>query len=317
MSDVSLVPVDYQPDFGSVSLVPVDHNPFDDNGTIQQAPTQFAQIPLQSPQTQPQVQQAQFQQPQTQPAQLDHNPATPNGPDEMIRQANDQLATQAQRTPIYNNPEADAAAMSPETYVNPLVRGMMTGLADLVAGPGRLITPNPYPPGSEEADWFEGKRAELGASWAADTALMMAGAGLPMAERRAAGALGGKPPLPGGAAGAAENAPQTFYRGDQAGLTEFRSHAARVGGQANSEAVLANGDRNDLMAKHAIDSRNPPSPYISVTTDPDVAGSHGDTVYRLQLAPGRAIPNASSPYGESEYLVPHYISPDEIKGTLP
>ncbi|SEO30933.1 hypothetical protein SAMN05443254_1391, partial [Bradyrhizobium sp. OK095] len=120
---------------------------------------------------------------------------------------------------------------------------------------------------------------------------------------------------------AAENAPRTFYRGDQAGLTEFRSHAAQVGGQAHSEAVLAKGNKNDLMKMHAIDSENPPSPYISVTPHPAVArdftlGSDG-SVYQLQLAPGRAIPNPFSLYGESEHLVPHYISPDEIKGTLP
>jgi len=116
---------------------------------------------------------------------------------------------------------------------------------------------------------------------------------------------------------AAENAPRTFYRGDQAGLTEFRSHAAQAGGQANSEAVLAKGDKHDLMTKHSLDSGNPPSPYIAVTTDPNIARLHGETTYRLQLAPGRAIPNSFSRYSESEYLVPHYISPDEIKGTLP
>lgn len=116
---------------------------------------------------------------------------------------------------------------------------------------------------------------------------------------------------------AAEYAPRTFYRGDQAGLTEFQSHAAKVGGQAYSEAVLAKGNKNDLMTNHSLDSANPPSPYISVTSDPNVARSHGDTTYRLQLAPGRATPNPYSLYSESEYLVPHYISPDEIKGTLP
>jgi len=119
---------------------------------------------------------------------------------------------------------------------------------------------------------------------------------------------------------AAENAPLTFYRGDEAGLTEFQSHAAQTGGQANSEAVLGNGDLNDLMLQHAIDSRNPPSPFISVTTDPNMAqlfaGPTG-SVYQLDLAPGRAILNPFNPQPESEYLVPHYISPSEIKGTLP
>ena len=31
MSDFSLVPVDYQPDFGDISFVPVDHDPFAPN----------------------------------------------------------------------------------------------------------------------------------------------------------------------------------------------------------------------------------------------------------------------------------------------
>jgi uncharacterized protein DUF6881 len=61
----------YQPNFESYSLVPVDYDPFGDSGGIQQAPTQLAQVPIQSPQTPPQGQQAQFQQPQIpiQPAQ--------------------------------------------------------------------------------------------------------------------------------------------------------------------------------------------------------------------------------------------------------
>jgi hypothetical protein len=33
MADYSLVPVDYQPDFGNVSLVPVDYNPFPESLT--------------------------------------------------------------------------------------------------------------------------------------------------------------------------------------------------------------------------------------------------------------------------------------------
>ncbi|GKQ52860.1 hypothetical protein [Bradyrhizobium sp. Ce-3] len=54
------------------------------------------------------------------------------------------------------------------------------------------------------------------------------------------------------------------------------SPAAQAGGQANSEAVLAKDDKHELMAKHAFDSRNPLSPYISITTDPEVARSYGD-----------------------------------------
>jgi hypothetical protein len=41
MPDVSLVPVDHQPDFGGVSFVPVDHDPFSADGMIEQARTQL------------------------------------------------------------------------------------------------------------------------------------------------------------------------------------------------------------------------------------------------------------------------------------
>jgi len=40
MPDFSLVPVDYQPDFGNVSLVPVDYDPFADDGVTQQGQAQ-------------------------------------------------------------------------------------------------------------------------------------------------------------------------------------------------------------------------------------------------------------------------------------
>jgi hypothetical protein len=66
-----------------------------------------------------------------------------------------------------------------------------------------------------------------------------------------------------------------------------------------------------------FDVTNPRATQHFVTTDLEVARSYGTTTYQLQLAPCRAIPNPFSPYSESEHLVPHYISPDEIKGTLP
>ncbi|WP_172627022.1 NucA/NucB deoxyribonuclease domain-containing protein [Bradyrhizobium ivorense] len=43
MSDFSLVPVDYQPDFSDVSFIPVDHDPFGGDGTVQSAGTQPVQ----------------------------------------------------------------------------------------------------------------------------------------------------------------------------------------------------------------------------------------------------------------------------------
>jgi hypothetical protein len=49
MPDYSLVPVDYQPDFGDYSLVPVDYDPFAADGVAQQSQTQYAQAQPQGP----------------------------------------------------------------------------------------------------------------------------------------------------------------------------------------------------------------------------------------------------------------------------
>ena len=47
MPDVSLVPVDHQPDFEDASLVPVDHDPFSGDGVTQLAQAQQVQIQTQ------------------------------------------------------------------------------------------------------------------------------------------------------------------------------------------------------------------------------------------------------------------------------
>jgi hypothetical protein len=61
---------------------------------------------------------------------VDHDPFAPSGADDMIHQANVQLASQPQRFPTsYNTPEADAAAMSPETYVSSFVKRTLADLA--------------------------------------------------------------------------------------------------------------------------------------------------------------------------------------------
>jgi hypothetical protein len=49
MPDYSLVPVDYQPDFGDYSLVPVDHDPFAEDGVTPRAQIQQAQAQPQGP----------------------------------------------------------------------------------------------------------------------------------------------------------------------------------------------------------------------------------------------------------------------------
>jgi hypothetical protein len=49
MPDYSLVPADYQPDFGDYSLVPVDHDPFAAHDVAQQRQIQYAQAEPQGP----------------------------------------------------------------------------------------------------------------------------------------------------------------------------------------------------------------------------------------------------------------------------
>lgn len=77
MPDYSLVPVDYQPDFGDYSLVPVDYDPFGADGPAQQPQIQQPPTPTQlAQQAQPQP-----QQPPTGAGQPGVNgPATGNSP---------------------------------------------------------------------------------------------------------------------------------------------------------------------------------------------------------------------------------------------
>ena len=71
--------------------------------------------------------------------------------------------------------DADQAAMSPETYVNPAAKAIVGGLGATIATPGQLSSPNPYPPGSEEASWYEDQRNKGMGDWAGSTALSMIG----------------------------------------------------------------------------------------------------------------------------------------------
>lgn len=100
MPDVTLVPVDHEPDFGGVSFVPVDHNPF--------------------------------------------------SADDMIAQARTQLASQPDRMPRYDTSH-DAAAMQPETFANPYVKGLIDNAASLprraIENSQRSLDTGDYDPG--------------------------------------------------------------------------------------------------------------------------------------------------------------------------
>jgi hypothetical protein len=167
MPDYSLVPVDYQPDFGDYSLVPVDYDPFSADGATQPA----------------QPQPAQDQPAQNQPAKPPQQPAT--GPD-LPDVGAPLIGDGGQFSPglPWANRTADIASKS--------VGNAFRGAVNLVATPGAIMQLNPYPPGSEEASWYDDQREQLINKAAPAMAFAMLGAGAPMAESGAVGALGGK-----------------------------------------------------------------------------------------------------------------------------
>ena len=89
-------------------------------------------------------------------------------------------------------------------------------------------------------------------------------------------------------------------------------------------------DQDAVMKQHAHDSVAPPSPYISVTSDPRVAeyfatdgGTSSGVVYTLKVKCGRArqnkFNNLAVPAGpggkllsEAEWLIPAYIRPGKV-----
>ena len=118
----------------------------------------------------------------------------------------------------------------------------------------------------------------------------------------------------------------TVVRGGRAGTTVIKSAAAREGGYASSQRIIDSNNLDDLFRSHALDSASPPSPFISVTTDPAVArhfaGPTG-VVNELRIPASRASKNQFNNYvvpagqgGQlipgAELLVPNYIRPSEF-----
>lgn len=114
---------------------------------------------------------------------VDHNPFSADG---LVQQARAQLASQPERFPTsYRNPEADAAAMSPETFANPYVKGLIGDLATL---PKRAIDASTQ----DVQHLGEAGYTPTAIGPAVETAMAMAGTGMPMAEKGAAGIFGGR-----------------------------------------------------------------------------------------------------------------------------
>jgi RHS repeat-associated protein len=117
-----------------------------------------------------------------------------------------------------------------------------------------------------------------------------------------------------------------LYRGEQEGVSVMKSYASKKGGYEYSKNLIKNGNMDDLMSQHAFSSTSPASPFISVTSNKNVArffaGPNG-VVHELRIPANRAIFNTFNkmlvPAGkngslirESEFLVPNYIRPSEI-----
>jgi hypothetical protein len=117
----------------------------------------------------------------------------------------------------------------------------------------------------------------------------------------------------------------TLYRGERPNASRvMKSYAAREGGYAYSQDLIKKGNMTDLMIAHAKDSRDPASPFISLTSDPRVAeyfAGEGGTIFTLRISNNRATFNIYNNFmikggiPESEYLVPNYIRLSEIVGT--
>jgi hypothetical protein len=197
MADYTLVPVDHQPDFGGVSLVPVDYDPFGAGGATQPPPLQLAQPVLQPAQPQPASPrlESSTQQP----------PAGVGQPNVVASTVGAQTTAPMQLNPYPAGYPTDDSSYGPSIInavrgmFNPsfdedkrIVSGIYDAAKDAVLAPGRLMQPNPYPPGSEEASWYENQRQRAMIPAATNIATLLAGFGLPMAESGAVGALGGK-----------------------------------------------------------------------------------------------------------------------------
>jgi hypothetical protein len=118
----------------------------------------------------------------------------------------------------------------------------------------------------------------------------------------------------------------TVFRGDRVGTTVIKSKAAQQEGYRYSQELIDKGNLDELLTAHALDSGNPASSFISVTTDRRVAqffaGNKG-IVNEFRIPRFRIVENIhnnmvvpAGPSGtlisESEWLVPNYIRPSEF-----
>lgn len=97
----------------------------------------------------------------------------------------------------------------------------------------------------------------------------------------------------------------TLFRGDRPGTSIIKSYAARENGYLGSQRLIDEGNLDDLFSAHAIDSKSPASPFISLTTDRRVAeyftGPNG-VVNEFRVPLTRAAPNPFNNVQELLYV---------------
>jgi hypothetical protein len=67
-----------------------------------------------------------------------------------------------------------------EKFANPTVKGLIGSTAQMVATPGKLAQPNPYPAGSEQADYYDMLAKKTADEWARGMAMNTMGTGAVM-----------------------------------------------------------------------------------------------------------------------------------------
>jgi hypothetical protein len=176
----------------------------------------------------------------------------------------------------------DIGGALPEAYgatapIMDPVAGAVVGAIDHAATPGRIMQPNPYPKGSEEWHWYEGRRQSAMDDWAPRQALSMIGNPLVGAPQAAAGEV-----LAGSGAirrAAKVNKPSDFVEpvgeanvGKQAGVDV----GPGVGGGSGGEPGLAKAQAEAARGAGAYEPLPglPQGPF-NVGGEPYIAGPIG------------------------------------------
>jgi A nuclease of the HNH/ENDO VII superfamily with conserved WHH len=175
---------------------------------------------------------------------VDHDPFSADG---AIQQPGMQPESQLQRATTYNDPEGDAAAMSPETYVNPFVKRTLGDLATLpqrAIDAAKISAAHNYGPSPDVMSDSDAPFVDPLPSVAAETALtMMGGSGpVPVATRMI--------PAAKGVAGSVAEGAGAALRGaaPEVGFAHARGDAVEGVGGSGSGGLSANAPTGNFYS---------------------------------------------------------------------